>query len=570
MRAPILASARIKRFKAVRVALTISIFISVFLSGFPTQPAFALKQITLTIGTDPKSFNPAVAQETSTSSVIGFLFEGLTRFNPETGDVEPWLAESWERREDGLEWMFHLRKDVFWSDGTPFTSKDVEFTFRDLMFNDRTPVPSRTIFTLKGIPLMVKALDDHTVRFNLPSPFAPFLLSLGQPILPEHALGKAVAEGRLATVWGIREEPTDIIGTGPFKLKRYQPGERVELVRNELYWKKGPQGQQTPLLEKINLLVVPNPEARLLNFLDGGTDIYALRGLDYPLLAPKEKKGDFTIYECGADVGSHFLSFNFNDKDPVHRAWFRSRKFREAVACAIDRGSMIDVVYNRMAVMQCSPVSPAIPFFFNANVPCPAHDPERAKTLLSEIGFKDMNGDGILEDEENRPLEFVLATNSENPERLELTSIIREDLSRIGMKVHLLPLEFNSLVVKLVATGDWDSAVIGFTGVIDPHFAATVWKTDGSLHFWNRSGRPVAGWEKKIDEIFDQAGATLDRDERKALYDEWQLIAAQELPFINTVLPKIVYAVRNRFTNIRPTSLGAVLHNIDEIDTKET
>jgi peptide/nickel transport system substrate-binding protein len=526
------------------------------------------KTIVLSVATDPKSFNDIVAQETSTTEITRFLFEGLVRLNTVTGEIEPRLAESWDTSPDGLLWTFHLRRGVTWSDGIPFTSGDVLFTFRDLIYNPAIITAARDIFTLEGKPIHVEAPDEFTVRFTLPSPFAPFLLALGQPILPEHILRETVRAGKFASAWGIDTPAESIVGAGPFRLGKYVPGEKVELVRNERYWQKDKNGERLPHIERIVFLILPSPDMRLLKFLTGELDAYGLAGRDYPLLKEREKQGRFTLYEVGAQPGCNFLAFNQGAKDETHRAWFRDASFRRAVAHALDVDSMIGIVFNGLGIRQCSPLSPATPFYFLGGTPCYGYDPARARELLAGLGFRDRDGDGFLEDAAGGEAEFSLFTNAENPERVEMAGMIREDLARLGLKVHFLPLEFNSLVVRLTATRDWDAILIGLTGEADPHFGANVWRSQGSLHFWS-PGSAAGAAEERVDEIFDQAVKTMDRGERKKLYNEWQVITAREALLAFTVLPKVVYAVRDRFENLRPTVLGGPFHNIEEIDVRE-
>ena len=226
----------------------------------------------LSLASEPKSFNEIVAQETSTTEVTGFLFEGLTRLNTETGEVEGRLAESWEASPDGLTWIFHLRQGVLWFDGVPFSSRDVLFTFQNLIYNPDIITASRDIFTFKGKAISVEAIDEHTVKFSLPSRFAPFLLAMGQSIFPDHILKAVVAEKRFSSFWGTDSDPGKIIGTGPFRLKKYIPGERLELVRNERYWKKDERGKTLPYLDRVIFLIIPSADGRLLKFLEGETD----------------------------------------------------------------------------------------------------------------------------------------------------------------------------------------------------------------------------------------------------------------------------------------------------------
>jgi len=540
-------------------------------SGQAAKSDFFDKTLVLPIATEPKTFNVLVAQETSSAEVTQYLFEGLTEFDPWTWAILPKLAESWEQSSDGLVWTFHLRKGVRWSDGQPFTSRDVRFTFEDVIFNPAIPNSARDIFTIQGKPITLKIVDDQTVEFHLPAPFAPFLLSLSQPIIPEHILENSVHDGTFSSAWGLGEKPDRVVGTGPFKIAKVLPGEKVELVRNPFFWKKDVDGKPLPRMDRIILLIVPSQENQLLRFLDGETDLYVLRGADYPVLKPLERKKHFKIYQAGPSLGSSFVAFNQQPRTPWKKKWYQNRDLRRALSHGIDRASMADIVFNRFAVKQCSPLSPSVPFFYSDEAPCYDYDPKTAKTILTEIvGFQDKDKDGILEDEEGHPLEIVLVTNTEDPTRLQLAQMIREDWRRIGIQVHLLPMEFNALVSKLTVTHDWEAVVIGLTGSSEPHFGANVWLSNGNLHFWNTGVGNKTYIETKVDELFGKAAVTLDRDKRKEYYDEWQRIEAEELLLIPTVLPEVLYAVRDRFVSVKPTPLGGPFYPIEELETRRS
>src|SRR6185503_9092600 len=172
-------------------------------------------------GGDPKSFNDIIAKETSTTEITELIFEGLTTLDVHTLKVQPQLAETWEISEDGLTWTFRLRQDVKWNDGVPFTADDVVFTFNDLIYNEDIPSSARDVFTIDDQPFKVEKMDDFTVKFTLPVKFAPFLRGMTQAILPRHKLQQAVEEGEFNFTWGIDADPKEIVGTGPFKLVRY-------------------------------------------------------------------------------------------------------------------------------------------------------------------------------------------------------------------------------------------------------------------------------------------------------------------------------------------------------------
>ncbi|MBU2265520.1 MAG: ABC transporter substrate-binding protein [Candidatus Omnitrophica bacterium] len=564
-----------------------SLILLLFLPFFIAHPECACAknrpkyggELVLSTVTDPKSFNPIVSKESNVGAIMGLVFEGLTRTNGVTTEVEPNLAQSWEVSEDGKVWTFHLRQDVNWSDGVPFTAADVVFTFNQLIFNLDIETSSRDVFTIEGKIFKVEELDKFTVRFILPVKFAPFLRGMGQEILPKHLLEKVVSKGKFNYHWGLDTKLEDIVGTGPFMLSKYLPAERITLVKNPNYWRKDKQNKRLPYIDKITYLVVQNQDVAVLKFEQGQIDYYGLRGQDYPILKPKEKEGNFKVYNTGPDFGTNFLLFNQNrDKNKKTKKpyvseyklnWFTELKFRKAVACAIDKDSIINIVMNGLGSRQDSAMSPSAGFFYNPNVEKYEYSIEKAKVLLKEIGIYDRDQDGIAEDDQGNKIEFNLFTNSENTQRLALANIIKKDLEQLGFKVNFVPLSFNQLTSKLDSTFDWDALILGFTGGIEPHFGNNVWQSSGHLHAWYpKQPKPATSWEAEIDKIFNQAVQELDRDKRKQFYDRWQEIVAQELPLIYTVLPQSIFAVRNKFGNLNPTPYGGAFHNLEEIYIK--
>ena len=532
--------------------------------------------LVLATTSDPKSFNEITAKETSTSLVTDLIFEGLTTTNAFTTKVEPNLAKSWDISEDGLTWTFHLREDVRWNDGQPFSADDVVFTFNELIYNPDIPSSARDIFTIDDKTFAVEKVDGHTVRFVLPVKFAPFLRGMTQAILPKHKLEKSVAEGRFNFTWGIDTDPKEIVGAGPFKLVRYDPGQRLVFERNPYYWKKSAGGDSLPYLEKIIYLIVQSTDIGLLKFMEGTLDGYALRGMDYPLIKPLEKKKNFTVYDLGPDMGSQFLFFNQNPGKnpntgeyfvaPDKLAWFTNREFRRAVAHAIDKQKIIEIVNNKLGYPQSSSMSPGTGFFYNPDVAEYDYDLDKARAILKGAGFMDRDGDGIIEDPRGNRVEFSLCTSAGSTERVDIAAIIRQDMERLGMKVNFRALEFNTLVSQLTSSFQWEAVILGLTGGIEPHFGKNVWMSSGQLHMWYPMQKePATDWEERTDEIFIQGVQELDENKRKVLYDEHQRIIAEQLPVIYTVLSARLYAVRDKFGNLKPTNYGGVFHNLEEI-----
>ena len=183
-----------------RIFLTLILSIAVNLSSLGSIAYSSDKhggQIVSSTTSDPKSFNAILAKETSSTLVTGMIFEGLTTTNAHTTKVEPHLAKSWEVSDDGLIWTFHLREDVKWNDGKPFSADDVVFTFNDLIYNPDIPSSAKDIFSIDGEPFAVEKVNQFAVQFTLPSRFAPFLRGMGQAILPKHKLKEIVDPGRI-------------------------------------------------------------------------------------------------------------------------------------------------------------------------------------------------------------------------------------------------------------------------------------------------------------------------------------------------------------------------------------
>jgi len=513
-------------------------------------------------GSGPKTFNFPIAQETSSTTPLGFLFDGLTETNGVTTDVEPALAETWEFSQDGLVWIFHLRKGVTWFDGEPFTAGDVIFTYNDIIYNEDITCDMRDLLTIEGKIIKVEKVDNYTVRFTLPVPYAPLLRHLGTAIMPKHILEDAVKKGTYMTTWGVDTPPNKVIGTGPFMMKKYLLDDRIIFQRNPHYWKVDKEGNQLPYLDGMIMLIVSSTDTQLLKFQAGEIDVYGMRGEDYAVLKPKEKEGNFTITEGGATFGSQFVILNWSHPDPVKFKWFNNRQFREALAYSIDRETFIDNVMYGFGLPQWSSVSPAVKGFYNPEVKKYPYDLKKAKKILSEAGFTLRKGK--LYDSDGNQVEFELFTNSGNSIREALDTLLADDLKKLGMSVHFRPLDFNLLVQRLTTKprGDWDAIILGLTGGVEPHGGANVWKSDGGLHSWNYDPENRYEWERKVDDLFNEGVQELDSQKRKLIYNQWQMIVSEELPFLYAALSTYLSVARNTLKNTRPTAYGGALWNV--------
>ncbi|MBP5972804.1 ABC transporter substrate-binding protein [Brasilonema sp. CT11] len=557
-------------------------------SQFKSQAA-QVPQLVQNILSDPKTFNYPLSQESP--NIFGLTYEGLTTQNPNTGKIEPDLAESWQISNDKLRIVFTLRDGLKWSDGKPLTVDDVVFTFNDIYLNEVIPTDARDVLRIgekRALP-KVRKLDARQVEFTIPEPFAPFLGTIGLPILPAHALEESVKtkdkEGKpiFLTKWGVDTPGDQLIVNGPYKVERYDTSQRIIFRRNPYYWRKDAQGNAQPYIERVIWQIVESTDSALLQFRSGGLDSVAV-GPDYfSLLKKQEKQGNFTIYNGGPGAGTNFIFFNLNKGkrngqplvNPVKSRWFNTVEFRQAVAYAIDRKTMIDNTFRGLGQMQNSPLSVQSPYYISPKEGLKTYDYnlQKAKELLQKAGFKYNNRNQLVDAEGNR-VRFSLLTNAGNKIREGIGTQIKRDLDKIGIQVDFTPLAWNTYTDKLSNTLDWEASILGLTGGLEPNDGANVWSPQGGLHSFNQKPqagqKPIQGWEvtpweAQIGKLYIQGARELDEAKRKAIYAETQRISQEYLPFIYLVNPLAMSAVRNRVEDLQFSALGGAFWNIYEL-----
>ena len=530
------------------------------------QPGGTLTSATVS---EPLTFNLALSNDASSSGVLGYLFEGLTEISWLSNEVEPALAESWTHSQDGLTWTFVLRQNVTWHDGEPFTAHDVEFTFNRIIYNPEIDASAPATFTFRFFDqetgvwvedhMSVTALDDYTVQCVLPVPFAPFLRSMGTAIYPRHILEPHVDDGTFSEVWDIDTDPSEIIGTGPFTIETFKPGERVVFQHNPDYWLTDDAGNPLPYLDRVVQIIVPDLDAELSQFQAGNTDFYGVPGREFEELESMQATGDFTIHRRGPNFGSEFLIFNVNPEAvvPPQLTWFQNTRFRQAVAHLMDKDRIIDEEQHGLGYPQWSSISPAAGDFHNPDVRQYEYNIDEASRLLDDLGWVDTDGDGIREDESGNALAFSLITNDSSNLRPKIGEIVQEGLAAIGVQMGLELIPFGDLVNRLATTYDWQAAIIGLTGGPEPHDGINVWHSSGSLHLWYPGQvEPATTWEAEIDGLYIAAGQELDHSERVKLYHRAQQIVAENVPLIYTTHSERLTAVRNVLGNTTPTLYG--------------
>jgi peptide/nickel transport system substrate-binding protein len=318
-------------------------------------------------------------------------------------------------------------------------------------------------------------------------------------------------------------------------------------------------GNRLPYLDRLVLQIVPNLDAEKLKFLAKETDLYSARPREYAEFKQGEQAGNYTVYDGPETFSSEYLVFNQNPRGvkPPKLTWFQDLRFRRALNYAIDRRTIVRQVYADRATPAWSPVSPANKRYYNPNVAQYPYDLAKAAQLLAEAGYK-KGSDGVLRDPKGNVVEFTLATNSENADRVSIGNIVRQDFTKLDIKLLYAPESFRTLVTKMDNSFNWDAIIIGLTGDNEPGTGRTAWLSSGNLHDWNpRQAKPATPWEAEIDRIFEQVAREFDPEKRRALYFRWQEIVAEQVPLMYFTNPKTQPVVRNTLGNTRLGLQGA-------------
>ena len=543
------------------------------------QGKFGGSVIISIIGEGPKTFNPCNTKDATSADMAGLLYDGLLSTDSRTGEIVSQLAKSYEI--NGNDYIIKLRKGIKWTDGKLITAEDVLYTYNEIVFKGLGNSSSMDAMMIDGkLPELVK-IDDYTVKFITPKPFAPFLRQLSYPIVPKHYFKQYSDKG--ASVFNAflnpDTNPKSIVSNGAFILSEYVPAQRVVFKRNPNYYKINLNNQKLPYIDKLVYLIVGDTNNEILKFEAKETDVISLRGGNVARYKEKESKSDYLIYNLGADTGTLFVTINLNNRtnkdgkpyvNPVKQKWFRNKDFRKAIAYALDRRSMVQNIAFGVAEPLYTAES-LNSIYLNKNIKGYERDNNKALELLKNAGFEYKHNK--LYDKQGNLVEFDLYTNAGNLEREALGVMIKQDLEELGMKVNFKPIEFNSLVNKLTNTYDWDMVIMGLTGSpLEPHNGKNVWASNGTLHMFNMgvNANDRFAWEKELDEIFENGAKKLTYSERKPIYDRYQEIIYEENPVIYLYSPKRISAIRKKIKNVFPSALGGLLYNLDEIYIDDT
>lgn len=536
-------------------------------------------QVVVALRAEPRTLNPVTALDSPSREVIRRTIADLIHINRETQQTEPGLARSWKVSPDGRRYTLLLRRGIRFSDGDPFDADDVVFSFQ-VYLDEKVGSTNRDFLIVEGQPIAVRKVDQYTVEFTLAQPYAAAeTLFDSIAMLPQHQLAAAYKEGRLPKIWGLGTPAAAMAGLGPFRYREYVPGQRIVLERNPFYWKVDRAGNKLPYLDRLVFLFVPSEDAQVVRFQSGDADIVTRMGApNFELLSREQRTANYELFDVGTSLNYTFLFFNQTRVESPglaevarKQAWFRRLPFREAVSLAIDRDALVKLVYRGRATALGGHVPPGNKLWVNRALPRPRRSVEEARRLLRGAGFT-WTADGTLVDEKAQPIEFTIATNTGNAERLQIATIIQDDLKQLGMRARVVTLEMRALQDRIFTTYDYDACVLGLGGGdADPNAELNVWLSSGSQHLWSMGQtQPGTAWEREVDTLMRKQLTVLDRAARKRLYDRVQALVLENLPIVSLVSPNILVGAKKGLGNFRPTILEHhALWNVEELFWRE-
>jgi len=450
------------------------------------------------------------------------LYSTLVRYDPKNWTPVGDLAERWSVADDRLTWTFHLRKNVTWHDGRPFTARDVKFTIEKLWLNPQVPFFQRA--NVQDIN-RVDAVDDATVRIVTKVPFAtlPVMLGYLANILPEHVLGSMTAEQLKNPVDFLRHP----IGTGPFRFAESVLGSHVRLTAYDRYF----LGRAK--LDAIVFRIVADIEQQMAQLQTGQLDLMLLEPHQVPQVS---RMANVQVIDA-PQVSYTFLGLN-NKVEP-----FSDKRVRQAFAYAIDKKAILDKLYAGRGRLAPGPINPLVAWAYSDAVDPVPYDPALAQKLLDEAGWT-KGSDGVRR-KGGQPLKITLDADRGNPVREQTAVVARQYWRDIGVDVEIRVSEFNAMLSRIrTRPNPLQAWVLWY---ITPPEADLLgyYHSQGTLNEFGYAN-------PEVDRLLERGRATFDQKERARLYHQVQKLIAADAPVVYLVYPSEIQALNKRIQGWAP------------------
>lgn len=515
---------------------------------------------------EPDTFNYLAAANARSRLVAYLTTATVLEFDAVEQEVVDGVTLSHEVSSDGRTVSLRFRKDLYFSDGSPFSADDVVYTLQRIYSPDSSNVVKDTLL-FDGQPMTIRQPGRYEVELVLPRPVGAIeYLLTNVPIFPGHLL-----EGRgdrIEDLWTVDTPVTEMAGLGPFSMERHEPGLRTVFVRNPHYWKVDQEDNRLPYLDQVVFEYIEDPNNQLLRLQAGQLDLVdqLLRPEDMEILRGQQ---EIEVLNAGASSNLTFLWFNLNPGISSPKGeWFKDRRFREAVSRMIDRDAIVGNVFQGQATPAFTLLPPSLKRWYASGLPEASYSIEQAERLLREAGFRfDSSPDGRrLLGPTGQPVEFTLLIPS-NEVVSRTAAIVQEDLGRVGINASIQREEMRSVISRVTGTFDYDASIMNIEFPVDPADYLNLLLSSGPMHMWApRQEQPATEWEAEIDRLMTEQQIVFDHKERYAIFKEVQMILAEQLPVIPLVNRDVLVAHRSDLGNLRPANIFPyALWNVWEI-----
>jgi len=510
------------------------------------------------IGNDPKVMNPLLAEDNISGSLEGYMWMSLFDLDLETLDYIPALATNYEVSPDKKSTTFTLNKLARWQDGTPVSSADVKFTFDTLMDPKTNAASKRSYY--EGLSL--KVLDESHFVFRVDeAKFDTLFQLIGFPIIQKKQFEHSD---------NFNKDPGIMhpIGNAAYKLEKYDRGQEIVFVRNKKWWARNlPQYKNRFNVDKIVLRIISDQNLAYEKFVNGDLDALGFSADQWHnkvMDADKDKfgtaaGGDKKIWamENSNQSPKPYSYIGWNLKNPL----FQSVKTRTALSHLVNYKKIIEKVFYNLAIQTTSPFGSltlnSAPELRQDGAMI-GYDPDKAMELLKEDGFDD-DGSGTLSktvDGKKIPFEFTLDTNSNEPARLKIAQIIKEDFKEAGIKVTIKTSEWNSFLDK-INKRNFDALLLGWTAVLFPN-AKQVWDSSAEK---DQGSNFISYSNPQVDALIKQSNTEFDAKKRNLLMQQINRLIYADQPYTFLVeMSKILEGLNSKIASPRwtfPYSDGA-------------
>jgi len=497
-----------------------------------TPPSKPTGQVIAGISQEPTVFNPHLLHIEVDEGVHMNLFSPLWsvdpqgRFVPELTEEVPTVANG-GISSDGLNWRLKLRGGVVWHDGAPFTAEDVKYTL-DLINDRNFPAFSRSGHELVKDITVVSSTE---ITWRMEKPFAPYPSILAWTfIVPRHLMSQESdpQKSKFASA---------PVGTGPFKWQERVPGDHITLVANEKYYGPG------PYIERLIFKYIPDLTVLYTQFRTGDIDYIGLQGISADHYAEARTLPDRTIYLAPQPF---IETFSFN----LGRPQFKEQAVRQALYASIDKQSIIKDIYYGL-FSDAESFLPTQSWAFNPNLPKQEYNPDKAKKLLDDAGWKPDRG-GVREKGGVR-LEFSSSTTAGSHLREQMQQVLQQGWQDIGVKITIKNLPPAVMWGDYWMKSQFDTGIAGIDFMSGPDPEASDYFRSTSIPIKGGSGQNTFQYvNSEVDELLQQGGTTLDRGKRVPIYQRMQAIIRADLPFLPLFQYSFVEGTKAKLTGYAP------------------